>query len=529
MASFQRTKPILTTFGDPQHLGTDTRMNYLGANVSEIQVQGSNRTAGTSPRAVEAEGGRAKLPTKMGTLALVFAVIAWVSPLAGSAGYLPLVIGYGNGIGAPLMFLVAGLILGLFAVGYTAMVRNVDRPGAFYTYIAAGLGKRIGLGAGGLTSAYQLLGGVTFYFFGGVVTSTMVNDYFGINLPWWLYLFTYLAIVTFCAYRGVDFSVKIIGVIVCLEVLIVMAFNIVTLIRGGATGYTAEPFTWNALTSGPLTVAILFAVQLYGGFESTAVYREDMREPNRSIPRATYIVVAVISLFYGVTAYCLILALGPDSVVAAAATDPSASMTTAIAWALGDSLTKIVGLLLVTSVLASQISIANGSARYLYSFGVDRVLPRVLATLHPRYGSPSRAVLAASTFSGAVVLLFIAIGTNPTEVFTVFTGVITFAFEALMLLVSASVIVYFRRHGHVGESKWIVLYAPLLSVMAFSSLLYLTAVNADLLFGTPTMLIPVMFGVLACFVVLGLIRACYLAVARPTDFARIGRNEPTAD
>lgn len=62
------------------------------------------------------------LATRMGTTGLVLTVMAYLAPLSGTAGFVTLVIGYGNGLGAPLTFPAAGLVLLVFSVGYTAMV-----------------------------------------------------------------------------------------------------------------------------------------------------------------------------------------------------------------------------------------------------------------------------------------------------------------------------------------------------------------------------------------------------------------------
>src|SRR4051794_18218343 len=61
-------------------------------------------------------GQAGQMPRRMGILSLVLTVLAYLSPLAGAVGFVPLVIGYGNGLGAPFMFLVAGAVLTIFAI-----------------------------------------------------------------------------------------------------------------------------------------------------------------------------------------------------------------------------------------------------------------------------------------------------------------------------------------------------------------------------------------------------------------------------
>jgi amino acid transporter len=480
-------------------------------------------TAETQP-SPSVDGRTSEIPRRMGIPSVVLTVLAYLSPLAGTVGFVPLVVGYGNGLGAPAMFLVAGGILTVFAVGFIAMVRQHPRPGAFYAYISAGLGKRIGLGAGFMTAAYYVLGGVGFYFFMGVSTQSLVETDLNINLPWWVYVAGFLAIVTFCSYRGMDFNVRIVGTIVCLEALVIMIFNLVTVFRGGPTGHPSEPFTWQAFTSGPMAVSALFAIALFAGFETTAIYREEVRDPDRTIPRASYILIATISIFYALTAWCLIAALGTDKAVTATANDPAGSFTTALVYSMGRGFSQFVGVLLVTSLLASQISIANASSRYLYSFGIDGILPKTVGVIHKRHGSPHRAAILNAALTTLFVLIFMISQTSPTVVYVVFNGVVIFAFEALMLLVSIAVLVYFQRNRGTGEHKGKVVIAPAVSAICFGWLIYFTARRADLLIGSPTPVTPILFALIGTTFVAGVLYASWLARRRPTDYLRIGRD-----
>ncbi len=491
--------------------------------MSEVVVPEDRIPDSEASGAGSAALGRTRLPRQMGTLAVVLTVMAYVSPLAGVAGYVPLVIGYGNGLGAPLMFLAAGLVLLLFSVGYTTIVRRVPRPGAFYAYISAGLGRRIGLGAGSVTATYYLLSQVSFYFFGSVTMQSVANSGLGIDLPYWVYLVAFMAVVSFCTYRGMDFNVRVVGIIVALEVVIILVFNVATLVRGGPSGYPTETFTLDAFTSGPIAVAALFAINLFSGFETTAVYREEVRDPGRTIPRATYTLVVVMCVFNALAAWCLITALGGDAAVATTAADPAGSFTTALAYAMGNTFTHIVSALLVTSLVASQISIANASSRYLYSFGVDRVLPSQLSAVHRRHGSPYRAALVNLAIVASVVALIMIIGTAPAEVYVVFSGVVIFAFEGLMLLVSLAVVVHFARTGRQGESVWKVVVAPVLSAGIFGWLIVFTARRAELLLGEPTALAPILFVLIGMVFVVGVAYASWQAVRRPERYYRIGR------
>ena len=83
-------------------------------------------------------------------------MVAAAAPLAAMVGNLPLALSRGNGAGLPGAFLLATLTLLCFAVGYAEMSERVVNTGAFYTYVALGLGKPTGVGAAFIAMAAYL-------------------------------------------------------------------------------------------------------------------------------------------------------------------------------------------------------------------------------------------------------------------------------------------------------------------------------------------------------------------------------------
>ena len=83
----------------------------------------------------------------LSTRHVVFVVIAAAAPMAAMVGNVPLALLYGNGPGLPAAFAIAAVALLCFCVGYAAMSRRVVNTGAFYTYVARGIGKPPAVGA----------------------------------------------------------------------------------------------------------------------------------------------------------------------------------------------------------------------------------------------------------------------------------------------------------------------------------------------------------------------------------------------
>lgn len=465
---------------------------------------------------------RLKLVPRIGTAGIAFSVIGFLAPLSAMAGTVTLVIGYGNGLGAPLTYLVMGLLLGLFSIGYMALVRNVPRPGAFYSYISASLGKRLGLGASGISMCLYLAGMVGIWTFGSVQAQTLVHNVFDVTVPWWVFAFAFLLVIGALAFRGIDLNVRLVGFIVVVELIVIIIFNVVTLVKGGPDGYMTQSFTWSEFSSGSLSIGLLFAVCTVNGFEATAIFREEAREPRKAVPRATYIVVGGSALFYALSSWCLIVAVGKP-VVADSAADPAAVFVNALTGIFGSVASNLVLVLVVTSVLASGLTITNVATRYSYSLGVDQVLPRFLDKVHPRYGTPYLSLLFVSVIAAVIIALTAITGVSPVEFYSVNSGIAIIGFEILLFAVSLSTVIYFRRHKADHESIWGTLIAPLLAVVVFGVLIGITLMNMDLVIGAPSVLTPIMSAVFIAAFVAGFGYACWAAKYKPGVFARIGR------
>ncbi|WP_051579431.1 hypothetical protein [Pseudonocardia acaciae] len=76
---------------------------------------------------------------------VIFMVLAAAAPMAVVVAIMPLAFALGNGPGTPGTFLLAAVVLLLFSVGYVRAVPYVRNAGAFYAYIARGLGRPLGL------------------------------------------------------------------------------------------------------------------------------------------------------------------------------------------------------------------------------------------------------------------------------------------------------------------------------------------------------------------------------------------------
>ncbi|MFC9355742.1 APC family permease [Rhodococcus sp. NPDC057014] len=474
--------------------------------------------------AIAPDPAAAGLQGRLGVPGLIAAVLAFTAPLGGVAGYVALVIASGNGLGAPVTFLVVGLMVLVFSVGYIKMTRLVPNPGGFYSYVAAGLGREIGLGTGLLTAFGYTVGVFGFAVFGGNIASSTVHVQFGgPEFPWWVYTFGFVLVGTTLTYRSIEASVRVMMVVMALEVGIVLVFDLAVSVRGGPTGRSLEPFALHSVTSGSVPIAALFAFLLFVGFEVTTLYREEVKDPVRTIRRSTYLSVIFIAVFYAFSAWCMITAFGVNDAVDQAQADPSGFFFTGVQTYLGSTMLTITSLLLITSVFACLLSYGNSVCRYLYSMGKDGVLPRRLGEAHPRRHSPHRAALTLGAVSATLTAVAALCGFPPNEVFTWALFVAGVPLLSSYVLASASVVVYFlRKRGSADVTRGNVVLA-VAAFLALSTMLVLALLNPAALVGQESVvnsLIPI---VLLAILMLGIMYGFYLRNRKPDVYRSIGR------
>ncbi|WP_406140344.1 APC family permease [Streptomyces sp. NBC_01089] len=457
----------------------------------------------------------------MGTLQLALTVLAMSAPIGNVTGVLPLGITRGNGIGTPVIYAFVGVIFLLFAVGFTTMTRNLPKPGAFYTYITAGLSRTLGLGTGLLAAFTYLVFMIGSYAFFGVSIENVLSSFGAPSTPWWLWSAICCVIITALGHFNVELSGKVLSVFMVAEVVLVMLFNAPVLFTGGPQGYQVESFQPAHVFQGDLGVATLFAITCFLGFESSAIYRDEVKRPERTIPRATYLAISGLAGFYVLTSWAIVTFWGPSHVAAAGSANPTTLFSEGFRHYMGDTFTQIMIVMVVTSVFAGALSTHNSLSRYLYSLGRDRILPAFLGKAHGRHGSPSNASAFATGAAVICMLPFLLSGLDAVAMYSSMFALGTFALLILFTLTTVSVLRYFRIIEH-AERVWNTLVAPVLALAGLVLLLTLTSVYYSMSIGAPQWLAYGQQLLLVAVVTVGVLIALRWRRTRPGVYASIG-------
>jgi amino acid transporter len=434
------------------------------------------------------ETRRGRLTGHLGTVGVVFMVVAAAAPLTVIGGNMPLAMGLGNGAGAPVGFLIAALVLLLFSIGFVTMTPYVPEAGAFFSYVTVGLGKRAGMGIAVVALIAYTAIQVGIYGYIGWAIGDTVRFYDGPQIPWPVYSFVIMAIVAVLGYRHINLSAKVLGVALVLEIGIVLILDLAIFADPGPAGLSLASFTPSVFTQGTLGIAVLFALTGFIGFEATAVFRDEARDPERTIPRATYAAVLIIGGFYALTCWAFVVAIGPDQVTAVAqrTLDGEANM---LLDTTDDTLGRvgrdIVNVLLLSSLFACVLSFHNVIARYQFVLAGKGLLPRRLADVHPTHHSPAFSSVVQTVTAALIVLILAVFRVDPlVGVFGSMAGVATVGMVILMLTTSVAVLAYFvRNRESAGGRVWQTRIAPALACLGLLASLWLVLSNFTLVTG----------------------------------------------
>jgi amino acid transporter len=455
---------------------------------------------------------------------VVALVVATNGPLTTLVSWVPLGIAMGNGIGLPGSYVVVGVLYLIFAVGFTAMSGYIRNAGAFYAYVAHGLGRPLGTGAAFMAILAYVACTLICYAAVGFFLALAATQHFGLVIPWWLCALVTAAVVHYFAYRDIEFNGRVLLVLMTAEVLAIVCFD------WGAAASAVHSATLTAATFAPHNVfvpgfgpSIVFVVSSYMGFETTAIYSEEVHRPETAIPKATYAAIVIITILYAGSAALLIDVYGTHQVLVHAAENPGTLWFDMSERVVGPVLTDITSVLLITSLLAALISFNNATVRYWFALGRDGILWQRLATIHPKQKSAYIAGWWQSAMIVTAILVSATLHADPMRSVAPCMGIIaSVGIAAVQLLTSLAVFAFFQREGH-RISTWRAIVAPGISALCLCYLIYQMVVHVELLVGFEAVWVKLLPWITAVTGVIGVSFAYYLKVARPSVYSRWGQ------
>lgn len=461
---------------------------------------------------------------RLGVPSVVFFVMSAAAPLTVVAGVVTTGYATTKNIGIPFGFITLAVVLGVFSVGYVAMSRHITNAGAFYTYVANGLGRPLGVGAAWMAMvAYNALQ-VGLYGVIGSAVSPLLQEWFNVDVKWWAIALVAWVLVAILGVLRVDINGKVLALLLTLEVVIILVYDFADLAKpanGTLSFVTLNPS--NLFVAGFGSVLVLTFLG-FTGFESAVVFSEESKNPRRTIAMATYVSVGIIGAIYALSAWAMSVGTGPDNIVAASGTNGVGTIFGLAADRLPNAVVEIGSTLFATSVLAAMISFHNTVARYTFALGRERVFPSLLSATGRRSGAPVAGSLLQSVLGLGVIVIYAALDLDPVVqlFFTLGTGG-GFGILVLVALTSVAVVFFFLRKP-ADENIWRRLIAPAIASVVLALAVAQAVIDFNNLLGVApddplTWIIPSVFPAVA---VLGILWALILKATKPEVYQAIG-------
>src|SRR5690606_39266660 len=222
--------------------------------------------------------------------------------------------------------------------------------------------------------------------------------------PWWAQrLAAVVAVVGLAAlnYRGITKTALLTRVLVVTSLTALTAAVVGVAVGGHAT--LDHLGDWSALGAGG-AYGILQAAGLlffaFAGYARSATLGEEVRAPQRTIPRAILIALFLTVAVYLTVGVAALLAAGPEGLARA-----SAPLVAAVAAAGADGVAPVVRIGAALAALGALLALLAGIGRTGLAMARHRDLPGWLAAVHPRYRVPHHAEIALAVLVSALVLI----------------------------------------------------------------------------------------------------------------------------
>lgn len=455
-------------------------------------------------------------------------IISASTPLATIVGTAPLGFAFG-GASLPAMYVLSGVLIFLFCVGYTQMSRRITRPGAFYVYITRGLGR-----TAGVSGAWLALAAYTPFLAGCFAIAPyyghlILEQELGINIPWPLYALFLFTTVGIAAYRRIDFSAKLLAVFVGLEVLVLVVLDVAMFAKDGTSLLPTDTFSTDISLSTGFGVALVFAIMSFVGFESAALYAPETKNPRRAIPRATYAAVLTITVLYGLTTWMTVGVFGADKVQNIALAQFGDLYFNLADQYVGGWLRTTMALLMLVAQFAVALAITNATARYTHALAKEGLLPAWLGKSHASFKSPQNAIVFLLGFSAVLIFGGWALGFDPyLDLSSVMFGVGAVGIVAIQAAACLSVIVFFLRESE--GFHWLKTgLAPALGLAGLVTAVYLMIDSFSFVSGKDNGFVGILPWLLLASAAGGAVYAQVLKRNHPDRYQRLGRGDSTSD
>jgi amino acid transporter len=401
-------------------------------------------------------------------------------------------------VAAPIAYIVGGLICLGVAVVLTQLAKQFTGAGGYFLYVSRTIGPRTGWITTWLYFLYDPIAVSSVLAFTALLVDQTLQAQYGIHIIWYWWFFAFLAIVTAFTLFGISLSAKAMLAFSGLEVAIFLLLAIFGLASPGHGGFNFDSFNPGNLPSAKgLYLGVVFTILALSGFEAVAPLAEETENPKRNLPIVIVVSTIGVTVFYAFVNWGVLVGHGTIDVAAGHFTTSGQIFELARRLWSGAWIAVLVAA--VNSALAVSIAIQNASTRVFFGMGRIGALPRWLAYAHPRWKTPSNAILAMTVLT-VVVAMVLGSTIGPVNQFGMIGIVQTLGLIIVYSMGNIGVIRYYYREKR-DEFSWML--HGVIPILTSAALLWVgwKTVQGLHIFGLPTPLDYAPWIAIAWFVV----------------------------
>jgi ethanolamine permease len=291
---------------------------------------------------------------------------------------------YGLITASPVIMLLVVAAVGLFYLSfifcYTELVAMVPNSGGPFSFVSAAFGHKLGVVAGAVTLieflfAPPAIGSFVHYVF-PVFNAVHVTVAF----------FIIFGILNF---TGVAFAATLELIVTLIASLVLVIFFGTTLPHVNIANILSSPALESSVFS-QIYSALPFAIWFFLGIEGVAMCVEEVKNPEKAIPRG--LITAIITLLvFALTVIICSTGILPSSVLVSgndALPKVLAAISSSDSW-----LTLMMIYLGIFGLIASFHGIIFGASRQVFALSRARLLPRVLSYIAPKLLTPVNSII----------------------------------------------------------------------------------------------------------------------------------------
>ncbi len=298
------------------------------------------------------------------------------------------------GPAAPVAYLACAILMGMVVLCFAEAGSRVVASGGPYAYVEVALGPFVGFMAGALNYLTQIAAtsAVTALLADSVARLAGIEGSFVFRA---VFVLVTLALLAWVNIRGVRTGARVLELVTVAKLVPLVGFVLIGMFfaDGGNLGWTETPSVKGVLGAAGI---LIFA---FAGIEGALAPSGELKDPNRTVPRAAFLALGLVTVLYIAIHLVAQGILGPELAV-----DKVTPLATAAARFAGPAGFTIMVVAASISMLGHTSGAILATPRMLLAFGRDGFIPRWFATVHPRFRTPHVAIVIHTAVLAVVAL-----------------------------------------------------------------------------------------------------------------------------